>query len=246
MEMSNQTTSAKPRTISVVDEDELQIHKLYRERIVQEDNIINHRMMWLVLTQAFLLGIFGALAQKIYAQSPENLFTAARVVCATGIVLAVGSKFAIRAAQDEIDELREKYLKMYPSNQGDIILTRHAEFWINLIDMRLNKQTEKYPHVETLKERGSVYLPDVTGSRNFHLFGHAMPKAVPGILILLWVFLFFNVKRDIPHLLEKHWPTYVLTAFGFGLAMWIIPKAAEKLKDRATDKNGHENSEKGR
>ena len=62
-------SSPTPRTISVVDEDELQIHKLYRERIVQEDNIINHRMMWMVLTQAFLLATFGALAQKIYSQT---------------------------------------------------------------------------------------------------------------------------------------------------------------------------------
>src|SRR6202035_173067 len=108
-----------PRTISPIDEDELQIHKLYRERIVQEDNLINHRMTWMIISQAFLLATFGAFAQKIFGPSPENLYTETRIVCVIGMIFALGSKLSIRAAQDEIDGLRVKYLDMYPPEEKD-------------------------------------------------------------------------------------------------------------------------------
>jgi len=179
---------------TLIDRDELEIHRLYRERIVQEDNIINHRMMWMIVSQAFLLATFVALSQKV------DLFAATRVVCVTGIVLAFGSKFAIRAAQDEIDELRAKYIQMYPPGKEGKRLSRHVEFWMNLVDLRLSKQTEEYTHVFRLAGSGSHYLPGLTGSRNFHIFGHIVPKTVPLMLMVLWVVFFFTVNRDITHL----------------------------------------------
>jgi hypothetical protein len=41
------------RTITFVNESELQVLKLYRERIVQEENLIDNRMIWMIASQAF-------------------------------------------------------------------------------------------------------------------------------------------------------------------------------------------------
>ena len=153
-------------------------------------------------------------------------------------MLALGSKFAIRAAQDEIEELRSKYIIMYPPNKEDRPLPYYIEFWMNIIDLRWNRKREQYNDVEQLGERGSIFLPGLTGLRNFHLLGHVMPKAVPIILLLLWAFLLANVKRDIPHLLHKHWSTYLAVIVGILLLVWLIPNAAKYFKNRSSHKDG--------
>ncbi len=230
----------KQPTISPINEDELQIHKLYRERIIQEDNLINHRMMWMVLSQAFLLATFGAIAQKIFGHDPENLFTQARIVCVLGMVFALASKLSIRAAQDEIDGLRTKYLDMYPPKEEDKVLRQNVEFWSNALDLRFKKKKRAYPKAAKLRaegpegdkeEKGAAILPGLTGSRHFHYLGHLLPKAMPLALIVLWGSLLYNVKQDIWHLSSKHWPTYVFIVAGVLLTLWLVPKVAKRLKN---------------
>jgi hypothetical protein len=246
--------SAKPRTISAIDEDELQIHKLYRERIVQEDTLINHRMTWMVLSQAFLLATFGAVAQKLFGPSPENLYTEAKIICVIGMVFALGSKLSIRAAQDEIDGLRTKYLDMYPPQEKDIGLPYSVEFWSNAVDLRFRKKAGAYPEAPKLRIEGdqgekdmtgAAILPGLTGSRHFHYLGHFLPKVMPLALIVLWIILFINVKHDIGHLLEKHWPTYVLAAAGVSLGLWLIPTIAKRLEHWCNRKQRGDDNEPG-
>ncbi len=52
------------RTITFVNENELQVHKLYRERIVQEDNLIDNRMIWMIASQAFLFALWAGLGRN--------------------------------------------------------------------------------------------------------------------------------------------------------------------------------------
>jgi hypothetical protein len=49
------TSAPRQQTIAGIGEDQLQLYKLYRDRIVQEDNVINHRMTWMMVSEAFLL-----------------------------------------------------------------------------------------------------------------------------------------------------------------------------------------------
>jgi hypothetical protein len=219
----------RPRTISVIDEDELQIHKLYRERIVQEDGLINHRMTWMILSQAFLLATFGAIAQKIFGQHPEKLFTEARIVCVAGVIFALGSKFAIRAAQDEIEGLRDRYLEMYPVPNEQEVIQRSEGWFANALDLRWRPRVRVYPQAFKLRkegaqgeidQKGAALLPGLTGSRHFHSLGHLLPKAMPLALIILWCTLFLNVKRDFWYRFGEHWVfVVVVVAAILGVAL---------------------------
>jgi hypothetical protein len=182
----------------VIDPDELQIHRLYRERIVQEDNLINHRMMWTVLSQAFLLAIWGVLIQKIFQDHPVHFRFLAHIIAVIGFLFALGSKLAIRAAQDEIDELRQKYLCLYPTTIAPVV--HPAWDWIiYIIDLRVlpfyrgNQSQFNIPRLEQAAGSRTDVLPGLTGSQHFHQLGHLAPKGMPFLLMLMWICLFFAV-----------------------------------------------------
>ena len=179
----------------LIDPDELQIHRLYREHIVQEDNLINHRMMWMVLSQAFMLAIWGVLAQHVFRDPPVNFRLLVHIIAIIGFLFALGSKLAIRAAQDEIDELRNKYLSFYPTDTPSV---PHPiwDWIIWIIDLRFiyKANLTKFALIDLprVAQRRDV-LPGLTGSRHFHQLGHFIPKAMPFFLIIMWFCLFFAV-----------------------------------------------------
>jgi hypothetical protein len=182
----------------LIDKDELQIHRLYRERIVQEDTLINHRMMWMVLSQAFMLAIWGVLVQHIFRDHPVNFRILAKIIAALGFLFALGSKLAIRAAQDEIDEIRARYLCLYPTTIAPVV---HAAWdWIiYIIDLRMlpfyrgNPSKFNLPPLERAAGARTDVLSGLTGSQHFHQLGHLMPKGMPFLLMLMWICLFFVV-----------------------------------------------------
>ena len=102
------TTAPNPRHI---DPDELKIHQLYRERIVHEDNLINYRMMWMVLSEAFMLATWGGIEQRMAGAHDGYWRFAVAVVSIVGVIISIGSFTSIEAAQNEINGLRYKYFK---------------------------------------------------------------------------------------------------------------------------------------
>lgn len=104
--------------ISFIDDDELQMHKLYRERIVQEDNLINHRMMWMVLSEAFLLVLWATVAQKQLGYQLSLLRAMMAFISIVGILISIGSWASISAAHGEIDELRSKYVDVFKNGNN--------------------------------------------------------------------------------------------------------------------------------
>lgn len=155
----------------LIDERELQIHKLYRERIVQEDNLINHRMMWMILSQAFLFALWGVAAKGADQKFDLSVFT--YVIDVTGFFLAISSALSLAAARGEIDELRIKYLELYP-----IIKPPEAA----------SKWSGKYI---TPNSGERNILPGLTGSKHFHPLGHGVDVLMPIWLACLWIVLAF-------------------------------------------------------
>lgn len=91
-----------------IDPLEEKLHKLYRERIVQEDNLINHRMMWMMLSQAFIAAFWSQLHNGHF---PSLLLALIAVI---GLGFSGASKLSIMAAQHEIKFLNEKFDELYP------------------------------------------------------------------------------------------------------------------------------------
>lgn len=163
-------SKTNPADPPLIDENELVIHRLYRERIVQEDNLINHRMMWMILSQAFMFALWAAIMKAGDDQSP-HFYLFGYVVDVTGALFAVGGWFSIAAARGEINELRRNYLQFYPnSNEGE----------------RASKAANKF--IARTSVRRDI-LPGLTGSKHFHRMGHIVDWLMPLWLALMWAVL---------------------------------------------------------
>jgi hypothetical protein len=158
-----------PTVPPLIDEDELNIYRLYRERIVQEDTLINHRMMWMILSQAFIVGLWGA---AFKAGDSNPVFAAlGYLLDILGAIFAVSSAATLAAARGEIDELRRNYLLLYPN------------------DPALEEESKR---LKKFIPRASVrrdILPGLTGSKHFHWQGHIVGKSMPWILVVVWLLL---------------------------------------------------------
>jgi hypothetical protein len=95
--------------------DELKFYELYRARVVQEDDIINHRMQWMILSQALLFAAWEVFVQKL---SGQMFFWSSCGVAICGFLFAIGSSLSIKAAQDEISWLRANTLGVPPALPG--------------------------------------------------------------------------------------------------------------------------------
>jgi len=144
---------------SLIDDDELLIHSLYRERIVQEDNLINHRMMWLVLSQAFMLALWSAILNQLFNSHLSVKWIMLGIVDGMGIIFSAGSFASIRAAQREVDELRDSFLTLYPQD--------------------FSARDPSHPQ--------KTLLPRLTARKHFHIVGHALPTLMPILLTLMWL-----------------------------------------------------------
>lgn len=194
--------------ISFIDEDELQIYKMYRDRVVQEDGLINHRMTWMVLSQAFLTAFWAGMALKYFDdhESAYGYFQPLVFLCFVGFFLALSSKLSIRAAQDEISTLRDMYLDMFEFGASDFDKSLGRKIWNVLywiIDLRFWPFNNRSICPKVQKRERSMgclvdVIPGLTGSNSFHYTGHLLPKTMPFLLMFMWIYLlcrlpFFSV-----------------------------------------------------
>jgi hypothetical protein len=158
-----------PSKPPLIDDDELKIHKLYRDRIVQEDNLINHRMMWMILSQAFIFGLWGA---SFKASTSDPIFaTLGYVLDVFGCIFALWSHATLAAARGEIDELRKNYLEFYPNDAASETESKASGKFISRKSVRRD------------------ILPGLTGSKHFHPTGHIVGRYMPRCLALVWLLL---------------------------------------------------------
>jgi hypothetical protein len=75
-------------------DDYLRVYQLFRERVVQEDNLINHRMSWLIFSEAIVLGLWGTvtsqdmLTKACKAGTFLQMYSVLCILCFVGVILA--------------------------------------------------------------------------------------------------------------------------------------------------------------
>jgi hypothetical protein len=176
--------------------DELKFYELYRARVVQEDDIINHRMQWMILSQALLFAAWEVFVQKL---SGQMFFWSSCGVAICGFLFAIGSSLSIKAAQDEISWLRANYIAMFPSRTGLNLPVSDPKapkvrrsFWGSLYRLLkyLKLSSTHFAHTnadEIAAKLRNDPLPGLTGSRNFHFLGHIVSKYMPVFLAIMWI-----------------------------------------------------------
>ncbi len=87
------------------------LYGMIREQIRHEDNLVNQRLNWLLLSQAFLFTLFTSILTADRSQNSRYIDTRVEVwipcfIAATGIILALLSFLGIVAAFSSLKELR--------------------------------------------------------------------------------------------------------------------------------------------
>jgi hypothetical protein len=157
------------------------LYKQYREYIVHEDNLINHRSTWIYMIQSFLVASYGFAIKlegsdklKPIFQRPDDTAAAAEhhqwflvMVALVGILVGVIGILSLFGPKGAIDELQQKW-------EQEIAKT--------------------YP--DCCRE-----LPGLTGGgkqRNTFL-GRLAPYFLPVVLIGMWFgLLFFSFRYWVP------------------------------------------------
>jgi hypothetical protein len=137
----------------------LEGYRLYRERILAEDQLIHYRTSWSIWIQTLLVIILGALAVNIKtaqcAEKVEQLFVQLIYgLCAVGAIAALFSCVSIIVALVEIYRLKTRYEEHYRDHR--IV---------------------------------APWLPNITASTSLHIFGHGVNTVGPLVAVVAWVVL---------------------------------------------------------
>jgi hypothetical protein len=167
-----------------VDQDVLELHKLYRQRIVDEDAVLNNRMLWLIYSQTLLFTLWGVLFAYAKPFPPAGRI----VVMLFGIGFAALSLVSILGAQKEIDSLEKAYLRLLPgakSNRVDAL----TEVGLAGAVHRLRRMFGRRGRHRKADESSPYPLPALTGEEIWHDLGHLTPTVTPILALVLWILL---------------------------------------------------------
>jgi hypothetical protein len=137
----------------------LEIYRLFRERVNQEDNLVNQRIGWVLWSNAIFFAFFAGTTTIISGKGDPAivgpLAAAPIIVALVGVVCTIGLSLGISAALNEIEYLCERY--------------------------------NSHPSVRNAMQDGRV--PNLVGHRNNHLLGKLIPWFVPISMGALWILL---------------------------------------------------------
>ena len=150
-------------------DDFIKVYQLHRDRVVQEDALIDRRMTWMLRLQATLFVLWGGLfaANVAVFSKPSDFhinYSFLKIVeiflCLIGAITSLGSWATLRAAFDEIEHIKCLYEK--------------------------TKKAFNY----SVPTEGAMFEL-VTGRPVHHQWGHIATKYTPLIFVGIWVVLFF-------------------------------------------------------
>jgi hypothetical protein len=113
------------RSVPIPSESQLTIYRLYRERIVEEDNLIGHRMQSMLWSQAIMLALWASIGVTISRDTSIFYKLAPYLACVIGILgilFAYCSKVSIKAGQDEIEFIKDRYAERFPDASGNYLI----------------------------------------------------------------------------------------------------------------------------
>ena len=91
-------------------------YRALREQWTHEDNLINHRITWLILSQGLLLTAYCVLLQSSTAPAaPSEAVRLVQWVPWAGIGLSVAISVGIIAAINAMDDVKDRYNSEFPS-----------------------------------------------------------------------------------------------------------------------------------
>jgi hypothetical protein len=127
--------------------------------VVQEDNLVNQRIGWVLWSNAIFFALFAGITTIISGKGDPAvvgpLSAAPIFVALVGVVCTLGLSFGISAALNEIGYLCERYIS--------------------------------HPSVKNAKNDDRV--PNLVGHRNNHPIGKLIPWFVPIAMGALWALL---------------------------------------------------------
>lgn len=135
--------------------------EVYRDYVKHEDNLINNRMTWLVLSQSFFFTSFALAVGRLSDSDPvaaEKIYIFLNTIAWLGIAVGLATFGAVLAALNSIDGLRSRW---------DVLRTDDNVF--------VNDKT----------------LPELTGGGKLFasVFGFFLPIVVPLIFAVTWGYL---------------------------------------------------------
>lgn len=106
------------------------VYEKFRKRIVEEDNIINHRMMWATLAQTGLFAAYGV----AHLQTIDKFRLVISVAIAiAGVIVAALNIASVSAAHSEINQLKAKYERIFRKfSKRFVDLPVDDEYWIGV------------------------------------------------------------------------------------------------------------------
>lgn len=178
----------------IVSTENIRVYEMYRRRITEEDALINHRMMWMILTEAFLFSGFVIASQN-------SVYYLALACGAAGLLVACISYLSIRAAQSEIYSIAWEFSVAHPEVARDprfLNLTGSTSASAasdrkkaidDLVSRAVDAEVEKKGYSSTTpaaKPPRPRFYPGWFTTRN-HILGHALPNWLPVFIALLWI-----------------------------------------------------------
>jgi hypothetical protein len=146
----------------------LKIYAIYRERVFQEDQIVNHRMGWMLTSNILLFTFYAVLIGKIGSgPTPPKDLSSSYVfapiwVAGLGTICTAGSMFSINAALQEIEKLKSKYEELK------------------------KRLSITYPQIAHAEAHGEI-PHSIVGHDTHHAVGKIVPWLIPGSILMLWI-----------------------------------------------------------
>jgi hypothetical protein len=144
----------------------LEVYEVYRDYLKHEDNLINNRMTWLILSQSFFFTTYALALSRLSdarAETQEQIELFLNSVAMLGIVVGFATCMSILAALNAIEGLRRR--------------------WGNHTTGDANEDSA------FIAEKGR--LPDLTGGGSpfGSMFGFFMPIVMPLIFVGTWFYV---------------------------------------------------------
>lgn len=121
------------------DERRLMLYTVYRARVTHEYDLINHRMMWMVLTQAFMLALWTSIPLRLLHTNSVQIQWPRGLIATGGLILTFASFHSFRAAQREIARMCRDYARLtrpyaslepiFPALEGSARISGHVAAW---------------------------------------------------------------------------------------------------------------------
>ena len=108
---------------------------MVRGAIVHEDNLINHRLTWLLVVEGFLLGGFAAvqtsvLSNKLSPWAVGGLEFLLIIVFVIALLFCLAIGYAVAMAQEHHERLKKWWMDTYTSEKQEPINIQPEKWWL--------------------------------------------------------------------------------------------------------------------